>query len=49
MTVLLECKDITKEYGEIKVLDKVNLKIKNGEKIGIVKVQRAWFIGIGIM
>lgn len=36
MTVLLECKDITKEYGEIKVLDKVNLKIKNGEKIGIV-------------
>lgn len=36
MTVLLECKNITKEYGDAVILDKVNLSIKFGEKIALV-------------
>ena len=36
MTVLLECKNITKEYGDAVILDKVNLSIKFGEKIALL-------------
>lgn len=36
MTVLLECKNISIEYGDFKVLDNINLKIKEGEKLAIV-------------
>lgn len=36
MTVLLECKNISIEYGDFKVLDNINLKIKEGEKLGLV-------------
>jgi len=36
MTVLLEGKDISKEYGDKLILDKVNFKIKLGEKIALV-------------
>lgn len=36
MTILLECKNVTKEYGDAVILDKVNLNIKFGEKIALV-------------
>lgn len=36
MTILLECKNVTKEYGDVVILDKVNLNIKFGEKIALV-------------
>lgn len=36
MTVLMESKNISKEYGENVILDNINIKIKLGEKLGIV-------------
>lgn len=36
MTVLIECKNISKEYAYTKILEDINLSIKLGEKIGIV-------------
>ena len=36
MTVLMECKNLSKEYGENTIFNNINLKIKLGEKIGIV-------------
>ena len=36
MSMLLECKNIKKEYGDLLILDKVNLNIKVGEKIALV-------------
>lgn len=36
MTVLLELKNVFKEYGDKTVLNKVNLKIKQGERIALV-------------
>ena len=36
MTVLIECKNINKEYGDTSILKNINLDIDLGEKIGIV-------------
>lgn len=36
MTVLMESKNISKEYGDSVILDNINIKIKLGEKLGIV-------------
>lgn len=36
MTVIMECNNICKEYGDNVILQNINLKIKMGEKIGIV-------------
>lgn len=36
MTVLIECKNINKEYGDTLILKNINLDIDLGEKIGIV-------------
>lgn len=36
MTVLLECINLSKEYGDKLILDNINLKVKSGEKLGIV-------------
>ena len=36
MTVLIECKNINKEYGDTPILKNINLDIDLGEKIGIV-------------
>ncbi len=36
MTVLLQCKNITKEYGDTTILKNINMNITLGEKIGIV-------------
>lgn len=41
MTVLLECKNLTKEYGDVTVLNGIDLKIMQGEKLGIVGVNGA--------
>ncbi len=36
MTGIIECRNLSKEYGNKKVLDNINLIIECGEKIGIV-------------
>ena len=36
MTVLMECENISKEYGERIILDKINFKVSLGERLGIV-------------
>ena len=36
MTVIMKCKDISKEYGDKVILKNINLDLKLGEKVGIV-------------
>ena len=36
MTVIMKCKDISKEYGAKVILKNINLDLKLGEKVGIV-------------
>ncbi len=36
MTVVLECRKISKEYGNQKVLREINLEVYQGQKVGIV-------------
>lgn len=36
MTVLMECENISKEYGKRIILDKINFKVSLGERLGIV-------------
>lgn len=41
MTVVLECKKISKEYGDKQILKEINLEVYQGQKIGIVGVNGA--------
>lgn len=36
MTVLLQCKNVNKEYGDTTILKDINIEVQLGEKIGIV-------------
>ena len=36
MSTILECRDLTKKYGDLRALDGINLKLETGRIVGLL-------------